>query len=141
MPLYSTDQRFVLHGYRLVPLASAKLVGVLNRLRKACLAGLISYMPAWPSAISAPMHRKSKKVKIARTFPAILISRRPPEIYQACLVRVKTQMEPLKSLTQDTLNPLGIIRALEANDEIITVSDQFSPTLQPRFHLLLEPLV
>ena len=131
----------MLHGYRLVPLASAKLVGDLDRPRKACLAGLECYMPAWPFAISAPMHRKSKKVKIARTFPAFLISRRSPEIYQACLVRVKTQMEPLKSLIQNTLHPLGIIHALEANDEIITVSDQFNPTLQPRFHLLLEPLV
>jgi hypothetical protein len=55
------------------------------------------------------MHRKSKKVKIARTFPAFLISRRSPEIYQACLVRVKTQMEPLKSLIQNTLYPLGVI--------------------------------
>jgi hypothetical protein len=141
MPSYSTDERFVLHGYRFVPLASAKLVGVLDRMRKACLAGLICHMPAGPFAISAPMHRKSKKVKITRTFPAFLISRRPPEIYQARLVRVKTQMEPLKSLTQDTLHPLGIIHALKANDEVITVSDQFSPTLQPRFHLLFEPLV
>jgi hypothetical protein len=102
MPPYPTDQRSVLHGYRLVPLASAKVIGVFDRPRKARLSGFACHMPARPPAISAPIHRKSQKVKAARTFPASLIYRRPSELYQTCLFRVKTQVVLLKTLIQNS---------------------------------------
>ena len=63
VPAYSTDERFVLHGYWLVPLATAKVVGISDRLRKASLSGLACHMPARSPAIAAPINRESKEVK------------------------------------------------------------------------------
>ena len=73
MPPYPTDERSVLQGYRLMPVVSAKVIGIFDRPRKALLSVYARHIPARPLVISAPIHRKSKKIKTARTFTAFLI--------------------------------------------------------------------
>jgi hypothetical protein len=124
MAAYPTDQRFVLHSDRLVPLAAAQVVGVFNRLRKACSTGLASYVPTRSLAIPAPIHRESKKIKTARTLSTFLIDRWSPEVYQPCLFRVKTQVVPPKSPTNHIHHPLCVIHAFKADNEVITVSNK-----------------
>jgi hypothetical protein len=75
MPTYPTDERSVLHSYWLVPMATAKVIDVPDRLRMARTTGLVCHMPARSFVISAPVHRKSKKIEVTRTFSAFLIER------------------------------------------------------------------
>jgi hypothetical protein len=96
----------------------------LDRLRKACTTGLACQVPARSLAISTPVHGKAEEIEVSRTLAASLIQWRSSEVYQTGLFRVKAQMVFLKPLMQDTLYPLGIIHALEANDKVVTVAEQ-----------------
>jgi hypothetical protein len=111
-----------------MPLATAEVVDGLDRLRKACTAGLACQVPAWSLSISTPVHGKTEEIEISRTLAASLIEWRPPEVNQTGLFGMKAQMVFLTPLIQDILYPLGIIHALEANDKVVTVADQRSFT-------------
>ena len=134
-------ERCVLLGYRSVSLAATQVVGVIDCPPQACLPGLPRYMPASSPVVPAPIHREPQKIEGPRPFSTCLTPRRLPEVYQAGLVRLKTQIESAKSLSQYGHHPLSVFPVFETDHEVIGISNEGRFPSQLRLRLLLEPLV
>ena len=63
------------------------------------------------------------------------------EIDKACLVGMERELVPRKSLAQYIQNPLGILKVCERHHGVISKTDKGTVPLEPRFHLVLEPLI
>jgi hypothetical protein len=122
----------VLLGYRPMPLAATLGVDGLNGSSKACLSGFPGHVPPRSPDVPTPIHREPQEVEATRSFPSSLARRRPPEVYEAGLVRVKAQAVSLQPCAENTHYPLCILHVLEADDEIIRVSDEDRFPVQTR---------
>jgi hypothetical protein len=63
------------------------------------------------------------------------------EVDEARLVGMEHQPVPLKTLAQDSQDPLGVVAMLERHDQVISVPDQGTSPLQAPPHLGLEPFI
>src|SRR3954471_10322580 len=63
------------------------------------------------------------------------------EVDEACLVGMEHQPVPLKTLAQDSQDPLGLLAMPEPPDEVLSVPDQSTSPLQAPPHLRLEPFI
>ena len=66
---------------------------------------------------------------------------RPLEGDQPGFLRVERQAILAKPFRQDRLHPPGVFFPSKAQDEVIAVANQVGGALQPRFDLLLKPLI
>src|SRR5215831_9984840 len=63
------------------------------------------------------------------------------EIDEACLVGMERELVPSKTLAQYVQNPPGILDVCERHHGVISKTDKGTVPLEPRFHLVLEPLI
>src|SRR5215472_19091635 len=63
------------------------------------------------------------------------------EVDKACLVGMERELVPSETLAQYIQNPLGILEVRERHHGIVSESDKGTSPLEPRFNLVLEPLV
>jgi hypothetical protein len=63
------------------------------------------------------------------------------EIDETCLVGMERELVPSKTLAQNVQNPFGILEVRERHDGIVSESGKGTSPLEPRFHLVLEPLI
>jgi len=63
------------------------------------------------------------------------------EIDKACLVGMERELVPRKTLAQYIQNPLGILKVCERHHGVISKTDKGTVPLEPRFHLVHEPLI
>jgi hypothetical protein len=63
-------ERYVLLGYRWVPLVAIRVVGGIDCPPQMCFSGLPRQVPA-SSVIQAPIHRESQKMEGSRPFPLV----------------------------------------------------------------------
>src|SRR6516225_5097077 len=63
------------------------------------------------------------------------------EVDEACLVGMELELVPSKTLAQYIQNPLGILEVRERHYGVVGETDKSTFPLEPRLHLVLEPLV
>src|SRR5499427_4382433 len=63
------------------------------------------------------------------------------EIDEACLVGMERELVPSETLAQNVQNPLGVLEVRERHHGVVGESDKGTSPLEPRFHLVLEPLI
>src|SRR6516225_6822952 len=63
------------------------------------------------------------------------------EVDEACLVGMERELVPSKTLAQYIQNPLGILEVRERHYGVVGETDKSTFPLEPRLHLVLEPLV
>jgi hypothetical protein len=63
------------------------------------------------------------------------------EIDETRLVGVERELVPSETLAQNIQNPLGILEVRERHHGIVGESDKGTSPLEPRFNLVLEPLI
>src|SRR5262244_1972424 len=132
----------MLLGDRSMPVIPAP---VRNRRQRAGIALLCRYLPH--HVLTLP--RLSPNVAEAeegercpiRVRVVLAIWSVAAEIDEACLVGVERELVPSKTLAQYVQNPLGILEVRERHDGVIGESGEGTFPLEPRFHLVLEPLI
>ena len=123
---------------RMVPMATTPIVDGLNRPSQAHTASLAEHPPT-SRAGTRPVEREPEEVEGRRTLAAFLPRRRTPEGKKPRLVRMQGQSEAPQPLAEYCHHTPRIVLPLEADDEVIAVTDQGRPAPQPRLHLLFEP--
>jgi len=136
----ASRERRLLRLDREVPVAPAPLADGLHRPPQARTPGLTPQGPL-TAAGPTPVEREAEEVKGIRTFPAALARRWARKRDEAGLVRVQGQSIALKPLGENRLNPLGVVVAFKADEEIIGLADEGRRATQARLDLPFEPHV
>ena len=63
------------------------------------------------------------------------------KVDEACLVGMECELVPSKTLAQYLQNPLGILDVRKRHHGVVGETDKGAFPLEPRFHLVLEPLI
>src|SRR6516225_10146717 len=63
------------------------------------------------------------------------------EVDEACLVGMEREPVPSETLVQNVQNPLGVLGIRERHHGVVGETDKGTSPLEPRFHLVLEPLI
>jgi len=87
------------------------------------------------------MHREAQEIESLRGYASRRHPIGPRKGNQACFIRVKRKAKSLHPLPEYLHHSIGVATKLECNDEVIRVADELRSTLEPWFHLPLEPKV
>jgi len=71
----------------------------------------------------------------------LVISSVAAEIDEARLVGMERELVPSETLAQNVQDPFGVPGIRERHHGVVGESDKDTSPLEPRFHLVLEPLI
>ena len=142
MAPHHRNQVGVLLTDRLVPIFPAPLA---DRRQRAGVTALCRYLAHDGLAFLrlAPYVAEAEKgerraIRFRMCFP---IRSFEAEVDEARLVGMERKLVPSETLAQNAEDPLGVEEVLKRHHGIVGESDKGASPLEPRFHLVIEPLI
>jgi len=118
---------------------------VADRRQRASVTLICRYLPHHILTLPrlSPYVAEAEEGERCPTRPRVVLAiwSVAAEINEARLVGVERELVPSETLAQNIQNPLGILEVRERHHGIVGESDKGTSPLEPRFHIVLEPLI